>query len=242
MASTERYLRQMILPGMGQEGQHKLADSTVGVMGVGGLGSPVSTYLAGAGVGRLILADPQVPDMTNLNRQIMHWEEDVGKVSKPASAAWKLKRFNPQVEVEVHQVEVTPDNIAEVFRGADVIIDCLDSIPPRLVLNDHALQTSTPFVHAAVEGLHGQITVIDKGTPCLRCLFPRVPERKRMFPILGPTAGVFGCLEAAEAIKLLTGIGQPLRSRLLIGDLEHNSWETIEIFPADNCPACGKRR
>jgi molybdopterin/thiamine biosynthesis adenylyltransferase len=242
MARTDRYVRQMMIPGLGERGQEKLAGGTVAIMGVGGLGSPAAYYLAGAGIGRLILADPQVPDVTNLNRQILHWEEDVGTVSKPDSAAWKLKRFNPLVEVEAHAIEITPENIAEVFRGADVILDCLDSFPPRFVLNDHALRTSTPFVHAAVEGMHGQITVIEKGrTPCLRCLFPRAPEKKGTFPILGATAGVFGCLQAAEAVKLLTGIGQPLRSKLLIGDLEFNSWEAIDILPAGNCPACGER-
>jgi len=240
MARTDRYVRQMMLPGFGEDGQDKLAGSTVAIMGVGGLGSPAAYYLAGAGVGRLILADPQTPDVTNLNRQILHWEEDVGAVPKAESAAWKLRRFNPHVEVEAHDIEVTPANIAGVFRGADVILDCLDSFAPRFVLNDHALRTSTPFVHAAVEGMHGQITVIEKGrTPCLRCLFPRAPE-KRLFPILGSTAGVFGCLQAAEAVKLLTGVGQPLRSKLLVGDLERNSWETIDILPAENCPTCGE--
>lgn len=231
----------MMLPGLGEDGQSKLDESTVGIMGVGGLGSPAATYLAGAGVGKLILADPQTPDVTNLNRQILHWQEDVGSASKVASAAWKLRRFNPSVEVEAHAVEVTADNIAGVFRGADVILDCLDSFPPRFVLNDHALRSSTPLVHAAVEGMHGQVTVIEKGrTPCLRCLFPRAPAKRTLFPILGPTAGVFGCLQAAEAIKLITGIGRPLCSQLLVGDLEHNSWETIDILAAENCPACGK--
>jgi molybdopterin/thiamine biosynthesis adenylyltransferase len=242
MERSGRYERQIALPGLGEEGQRKLAGSTVGIMGVGGLGSPAAFYLVGAGVGRLILADPQVPDVTNLNRQILHWEEDVGVLSKTGSAAWKLKRFNAQVKIEVHEIKVTPDNIAGVFRGADVILDCLDSFPPRFVLNDHAMRTSTPFVHAAVEGMHGQITVIEKGrTPCLRCLFPRAPVGSGSFPILGATAGVFGSLQAAEAIKLITGIGQPLRSKLLVGDLEYNSWETIEILPTENCPVCGKR-
>lgn len=242
MVGTERYVRQMMLPGLGEKGQEKLAGSTVAIMGVGGLGSPAAYYLAGAGVGKLILADPQVPEITNLNRQILHWEEDVGTIPKAASAAWKLRRFNPYIEVEAHWIEVTPANIADLFRGADVILDCLDSLAPRFVLNEHALRTSTPFVHAAVEGMHGQITVIEKGrTPCLRCLFPRAPEQRRILPILGPTAGVFGCLQAAEAVKLLTGMGEPLRSKLLVGDLEHNAWETIDVLPAENCPACGGR-
>lgn len=239
MNGEGRYARQEMLPGMGSEGQRKLAQSCVGIMGIGGLGSPAAYYLAGAGVGKLVLADPQVPEITNLNRQILHWEEDVGIVPKAASAAWKLRRFNPGTEIEAHCVEVTKENIAWMFREADIILDCLDSLPPRFVLNEHAMRTSTPFVHAAVEGLHGQVTVIEPGrTPCLRCLFPRVPEHDRTFPILGPAAGVFGCLQAAEAIKMIAGLGEPLRSKLLVGDLEHNLWETIEVRPAEGCPAC----
>jgi molybdopterin/thiamine biosynthesis adenylyltransferase len=242
MEGLERYVRQMMIPGLGEDGQNKLAKSTVGIMGVGGLGSPAATYLAGAGIGKLILADPQIPDMTNLNRQTLHWQEDVGSRPKVESAAWKLRRFNPSVDIETHEVKVTDENIAEVFKGADIVLDCLDSIPPRLVLNDYALRSSTPLVHAAVEGMHGQVTVVEKGrTPCLRCLFPRAPVRTSPFPILGPVAGVFGCLEAAEAIKLITGVGRPLRSQLLVGDMEHNCWETIDILPAENCPACGER-
>lgn len=230
-----------MIPGLGAEGQDRLAGSTVGIMGVGGLGSPAACYLAGAGVGRLILADPQVPELSNLNRQVLHWDEDIGARPKAQSAAWKLRRFNPEIIIEPRDVEVTADNIASVFRHADVILDCLDSFAPRFVLNAHALRSSTPFVHAAVEGMHGQVTVIERDrTPCLRCLFPRAPERKTAFPILGPVAGVFGCLQAAEAVKLITGVGRPLRSQLLLGDLEHNSWETIEVLPAENCPACGK--
>ncbi|MBI0584232.1 MAG: HesA/MoeB/ThiF family protein [Methanomassiliicoccus sp.] len=241
MSSMDRYVRQMIIPGFGEEGQRRLSGSTVGIMGVGGLGSPAATYLAAAGIGRLVLADPQTPDDTNLNRQILHWDEDVHVRPKPESAAWKLRRLNPGIEVEARTVEVTEKNIEEVFRDADVLLDCLDSYPPRFVLNDHALRSSTPLVHAAVEGLRGQLTVVEKGrTPCLRCLLPSAPPKTAVFPILGPVAGVFGCLQAAEAIKLLTGVGEPLRSSLLIGDLQYNSWDTISISPAENCPACGK--
>jgi molybdopterin/thiamine biosynthesis adenylyltransferase len=230
-----------MLPEIGEVGQEKLRHSTVGVMGVGGLGSPASYYLAAAGVGRIIIADLEVPDLTNLNRQILHWDEDVGRWGKTRSAAWKLRRFNPEVEVVEKEGEVTAGNIANVFAGADVILDCLDSLPARYILNDHSLASNVPFVHAAVEGWHGQVISIVPGKgPCLRCLFPSSPERKGAFPILGVTAGVFGCLEAAEAIKLITGAGEPLVSKLLVGDLSCNAWETIEVARAENCPACKK--
>jgi molybdopterin-synthase adenylyltransferase len=239
--SSQRYVRQIGLQGFGEEGQERLRRSTVGIMGIGGLGSPAAFYLAGAGVGRLILADPQGPDLTNLNRQLLHWEEDVGKRSKPRSAAWKLERFNSEVEIVARTEEVTPENIGEVFGGSDVLLDCLDGFPARYVLNDHSVATGVPFVHAAVEELHGQVTTIIPGrTPCLRCLFPRAPPMKGPFPILGATAGVFGSIQAAEAVKLLTGVGEPLCSKLLVGDLQFNCWETIEVVRADHCPVCGK--
>lgn len=239
--SSQRYARQIILPGFGEEGQELLRRSTVGIMGIGGLGSPAAYYLAAAGVGRLILADPQGPDLTNLNRQLLHWEEDVGQGSKPRSAAWKLERFNSEVEVIARTEEVTPNNIGEVFDGADVILDCLDGFPARYVLNDHSVATGVPFIHAAVEEMHGQVTTIIPGrTPCLRCLFPRAPPKRGAFPILGATAGVFGSIQAAEAVKLLTGVGEPLCSKLLVGDLQYNSWETIEVVRADRCLVCKK--
>jgi molybdopterin/thiamine biosynthesis adenylyltransferase len=179
--------------------------------------------------------------VSNLNRQVLHWEEDIGGGSKSGSAAWKLGRFNSEIEVVARTEEVTPANIAEVFAGVDVILDCLDGFPARYVLNEHSLAAGVPFVHAAVEGWHGQITTIVPGKgPCLRCLFPTAPPKRGAFPILGATAGVFGCMEAAEAVKLITGVGEPLCSKLLVGDLEDNCWETIEVLRADRCPACKK--
>lgn len=231
----------MLIPSIGSEGQERLSGSTVGIMGVGGLGSPAALYLAAAGVGHLILADPQSPDVTNLNRQILHWDEDVEARTKPESGAWKLRRLNPTIQVDALTVRVTEENIREIFGGVDIILDCLDSFPPRFVLNQHCVSTGTPFVHAAVEGLHGQLTVVMPGkTPCLACLLPRPPPPRSEFPILGATAGVFGCLQAAEAVKLITGAGEPLCSKLLVGDLEQNYWEIIEISTAEGCPVCGR--
>jgi len=234
-----RYARQVMIPEIGEDGQERLRRSTVGIMGIGGLGSPASLYLAAAGVGRLILADMQAPDITNLNRQVLHWDEDLGTRGKVSSAAWKLRRFNPGIEVEERELEVSAANIADVFAGADVMVDCLDSFPARYILNEHSLSAGVPFVHAAVEGWHGQVTTIIPGRgPCLRCLFPAAKARTGTIPILGATAGVFGCLEAAEAIKLITGAGEPLSSKLLVGDLSCNTWETIDVSRAEDCPAC----
>ena len=236
--TADRYARQSTL--LSADGQRKLADATVGVMGVGGLGSPAAMYLAAAGIGRLILADPQMPEESNLNRQVLHWPEDVGTVMKVDSAARKLRAFNPDTEIVPRAVSVTPDNIATVFDGCSIIMDCLDNVPARMVLNDHAIEAATPIVHGAVEGWHGQVTVVVPGeTPCLACLFPRAPARTGV-PIMGATAGAFGCIQAGEAIKLITGIGQPLTSRMLIGDLQSQYWEVVDVGRAQGCPACSR--
>ncbi|MEM2943861.1 MAG: ThiF family adenylyltransferase [Methanomassiliicoccales archaeon] len=236
----ERYSRQIMIEGFGEDGQRKLAEATIGIMGQGGLGSPVSTYLAAAGVGRLILVDYQIPDISNLNRQVLHWEEDVEKrTPKVQSAAWKLTRLNSSIEVIPKMVKVTDENIDSVFEGADLIIDCLDDFTPRYMLNDYCIRKKMPLIHGAVEGFHGQITTIIPGeTPCLRCLFPKPPPKKGIFPIIGVTAGIFGILEAAEAIKLITHLGEPLKSKLLIGDLLYQYWEAIEVCRTDKCPVC----
>lgn len=235
---NERYARQALLPGM-EEGQERLRRAAVGIMGVGGLGSPAALYLAAAGVGRLVLADPQLPELSNLNRQVLHWTEDVGAAPKVASAARKLRALNPEVEVAERAVEVTEDNIGEVFAGCDLLVDCLDSLAPRMVLNAHALRAGVPLVHGAVEGWHGQVTVVLPGrTPCLACLFPRPVKRTAPLPIMGATAGVFGALQAAEAVKVLTGAGGVLASRMLVGDLLGQHWEVVDIGRAEGCPAC----
>jgi len=230
----------MALPSLGERGQRKLADATVGIMGMGGLGSPASMYLAAAGVGTLILVDDQVPDLTNLNRQVLHWERDVDDgVPKVESAASKLRSLNSDISVQTKAVRVTEDNIEKVLRDADLMVDCLDDFSPRYVLNKYCISHSKPFVHGAVEGFHGQVTSIVPGkSPCLKCIFPNPPPRKEEFPILGVTAGVFGVLEASEAIKLISGIGKPLISRLLVGDLSCQEWDAIEVSRTEGCAVC----
>ncbi|MDD1773771.1 MAG: HesA/MoeB/ThiF family protein [Methanomassiliicoccales archaeon] len=238
---VERYSRQMMVEGIGESGQRKLSNATVAVMGIGGLGSPATMYLAAAGVGKIILVDYQTPDISNLNRQVLHWERDVAEGrSKVESAAWKARELNSDIEVVTKRIKVTEQNIEEVFAEADVILDCLDDFSPRYLLNDFCVREGVPFVHAAVEGFNGQMTTILPGkTPCLKCLFPVEPPKKAVFPIVGVTAGVFGTLEAAEAFKLISGIGEPLLSKLMVGDLLHDHWEIIEICRVDTCMVCG---
>ncbi|WP_456365344.1 ThiF family adenylyltransferase [Thermococcus sp.] len=226
-AELERYDRQIML--IGEEGQEKLKAATVAVAGVGGLGSPVAYYLTAAGIGRIILIDSEKPELSNLNRQILHWEEDLGKRSKSESAAWKLKRFNSDVEVIARAERLTAENVGRVVGDADVVVDCLDNFETRFLLDDFAAEKGIPLVHGAVEGTYGQVTTIVPGkTRRLREVFKNV-RRSGKFPIIGATAGVVGSIQAMEVIKLLTGIGEPLLNRLLIVDLAHNGFEVVEL-------------
>lgn len=237
----ERYHRQLIIPDVGEEGQRKLAAATVGILGQGGLGSPCTLYLAAAGVGRLILVDQKPPKLSNLNRQVLHDESDVMEgTPKAKSAERRVRALNSDIEVESHNIVVDEENIGRVFRDADIIADCLDDFAPRYILNDYCVKEGKPFVHCGVESFNGQMTTIVPGeTPCLRCILPNVPSRREDLPIIGSTAGVFGAMEAAEVIKLIVGVGKPLKSRLLFGDLKYQSWDIIEVSRSEQCPACG---
>jgi molybdopterin/thiamine biosynthesis adenylyltransferase len=236
-----RYLRQIAIAGFGDGSQESLKRSTVTVMGAGGLGSPVSMYLAAAGVGRLILVDFQSPELSNLNRQVLHWESDVvDGTMKAVSAANKLREMNSEIEIVPKVAKIGTDDLGGVVEDSSVIVDCLDNFEARKILNVHCVKEQIPYVHAAVEGFSGQLTVIIPGrTPCLECLFPISPSRRGLVPIIGFTAGVFGCMEAAEAVKLITGVGEPLAGKVLMGDLSINYWETIEVERNTHCPVCG---
>ncbi|NJE46162.1 adenylyltransferase [Thermococcus sp. GR7] len=224
----ERYDRQIMI--FGKEGQEKLKNSKVAVVGVGGLGSPVAYYLAAAGIGTLLLIDEQTPELSNLNRQILHWEEDLDKNPKPISAKWKLERFNSDIKIETFVGRLSEENIDEVLEGVDVIVDCLDNFETRFLLDDYAQRKKIPLVHGAVEGTYGQVTTIVPGfTKSLREIFPNVGRKKEKFPILGATAGVIGALQAMEVVKLLTGIGEPLLNKLLIVDLAFNTFDVVEL-------------
>jgi len=223
----ERYDRQIMI--FGKEGQEKLKRAKVAVVGVGGLGSPVAYYLAAAGIGTLLLIDEQKPELSNLNRQILHWEEDIGR-PKPLSAKWKLERFNSDIRIETFVGKLTAENIEEVLEGVDVIVDCLDNFETRFLLDDYSQKKGVPLVHGAVEGTFGQVTTIVPGkTKSLREIFPNVKEKKGKFPIIGAAAGVIGSIQAMEVIKLLTGLGEPLLNKLLLVDLAYNTFDVVEL-------------
>jgi molybdopterin/thiamine biosynthesis adenylyltransferase len=237
----ERYDRQLLIEGIGEEGQAKIRDATVGIIGMGGLGSPVSMYLAAAGIGVLIIVDDQKVEASNLNRQTLHWQEDAdASRSKVDSAASKLIAMNPTLKVRRHPQRIGPENIRALMDGADILVDCTDNFETRMILNEFAIHESKPLVHGAVESLHGQITTMIAGrTPCLRCIFPHPPRRKASIPVLGSAAGVIGTIQATEVIKLITGLGEPLFGKLLVVDLRSNCYETVCIERDPNCCACG---
>lgn len=244
LRDKDRYRRQLIIEGFGEEAQLKLKKATVGILGVGGLGSPATMYLAAAGVGRILLVDDQIPEMSNLNRQVLHWLRDVSASRlKVESAAWKIKEMNEEVQVLERCERVTKESISSVLSDADVILDCTDNFETRYALNSFCVETRKPFVHAGVEGMHGQITTIVPGeTPCLRCLFPKAPPKKGELPVLGAVAGVFGAMQAAEAIKLITGVGEALKGQMVLGDLRTNVWDRVEVQRDRSCPTCSGLR
>jgi adenylyltransferase/sulfurtransferase len=227
----------MLMRNWGEEGQAKLRSSTVFIAGAGGLGCPVAIYLAVAGIGRLRICDRGVPELSNLNRQILHMEWDIGK-NKAYSAKETLLDLNPHVDVVALAEEITGNAVQYLVGDSDIIIDCLDNFPARHILNKFAVQKGLPFVHAGIHGLSGQLTFIHTPeTPCLYCLFPGSPPQE-IFPVAGVTPGVIGVLEAAEAIKWIVGIGENLKGRLLIWDGELMQFQNIPIKKDPHCPVC----
>ncbi len=238
-AGLERYSRQ--LPLLGVEGQSRLSRTSVGVVGLGGLGSAVALYLAAAGVGRLILVDSDVVEVHNLNRQVLYGEADLG-LPKPFMAARRLRALNGDVEVVPVRGRVGEDHVWDALGEADILVDCLDNWEARLALGDYAWERGVPLVHAAVEGWHGQATVVKRGeTICLHCLAPRRAARRGPIPVLGPVAGVLGLIEALEAVKIATGAARPLYNKLLVVDLRDYSMDTVDLAPVP-CEECKRAR
>ena len=239
----ERYDRQIRLPALGEEGQRRLKGAKVVVVGAGGLGSPCSIYLAVAGVGHIVIYDSDVVELSNLNRQILHGDEDIGR-PKAVSAREKLQRLNGAISIETRMERLDEANVDEAIRDADVVVDCLDNFATRYLLNEACIRLGKPLVHATIYGLEGHLTTIIPGkTPCLVCLYgPERPPEIKPFPVIGVTPGVIGTLEALEAIKLITGMGRTLAGRFLRFDGEEMTFEIFEIRRKSNCPACGNLR
>jgi adenylyltransferase/sulfurtransferase len=238
-----RYARHIVLPQLGGRGQRKLLDSRVLVVGVGGLGSPVSLYLGAAGVGTIGLVDNDVVDVSNLQRQIVHRDANIGK-PKVASAAEALRALNPDVNVVQHPVTFSSANAMELVAGYDLVVECSDNFPSKYLANDACVLADKPLVWGAVFQFDGQMSaVLPRRGPCYRCIFPTPPPPGSVptcveAGVLGALVGVIGSWQALEAIKLLAGIGEPLVGRLLILDGLSATADTIEVRRRSDCALC----
>ncbi len=239
-----RYSRHILLPEVGEEGQARLLESRVLLIGAGGLGSPAALYLAAAGVGTLGIVDFDVVDATNLQRQILHNLDRVGQL-KVESARETLAALNPDVKIEPYAARLSADNVLDVMGDYDVVVDGADNFPTRYLVNDASLHLRTPVVHGSIFRFEGQVSVFwPYEGPCYRCLFPEPPPPE-LAPscaeagVLGVLPGIVGSLEAMEAIKLLLGIGEPLVGRLLTYDALSEEFRTLKLRRDPDCPACG---
>lgn len=236
----ERYQRQIMLEGFGEAGQEKLKQSKVFIAGAGGLGSAIAVYLAAAGVGSLRIVDNDIVELSNLNRQILHWNEDIGK-PKTEVAKIKLECLNPNVKVEITTETITQTNAIDLIDNAELILDALDNFPVRYILNKAALVKNIPFFHGAIRGFDGMATtIIPKKTACLRCIFPNSPPSSTV-PVIGVTPAIIGSIQATEAIKYIVGIGQLLTNRLLIFDGLSCKFNEVLLKRNPACPDCGDK-
>jgi adenylyltransferase/sulfurtransferase len=235
-----RYARQLMMPEVGEDGQRLLAASRVLIVGAGGLGSPAALYLAAAGVGTLGILDADLVEVSNLQRQILHGMHNLGK-PKVVSAERRITDLNPGIKVNTHQVRIIADNAASLFNQYDLILDCSDNLPTRLVVSDACANSGKTEVFAAIWHYHGQATVFSPGRGCYRCLFPRAEETAPQGPIgvIGVAPGMLGTIQAAEAIKIITGRGRSLHNRLLLCDLLHMEFHDLSWKRNPSCPICG---
>jgi molybdopterin/thiamine biosynthesis adenylyltransferase/rhodanese-related sulfurtransferase len=244
VATNPRYARHLVMPEVGPEGQGKLAQAKVLFIGAGGLGSPGLLYLAAAGVGTIGIVDFDVVDLSNLQRQVVHAENRIG-MKKTASAAMTIKALNPEVKVVEHDEMLTEQNVDRLIHGYDLVIDGTDTFETRYWLNDAAVRSATPVVHASVFRFEGQLTVfVPFEGPCYRCLYPTPPPPElapgcSVAGVLGVVPGVMGLLQATEAVKLILGIGDSLVGRLLIWDALDGTFTELELQRDPKCPACG---
>lgn len=237
-----RYSRQIMVRGFDLEGQERLLNSRLLIIGLGGLGSPASLYLAAAGVGTLLLADDDVVDMTNLQRQILHRTKDIGR-PKTDSAREQINALNDEVNVITLNERLTEERLTELVATVDVVLDGSDNFSTRFAVNAACVSASKPLVSAAVIGMDGQIGVFrpDLGGPCYRCVFADTGEEAQSCSetgVLGPLTGVMGSLQAVEAVKVLSGLGEPLNSRLLVVDALTQTWRRMNLQRDPSCPVC----
>ena len=245
----KRYARHIILPEVGGKGQEKLLSSKVLVIGAGGLGSPAILYLAAAGVGTIGIVDFEVVDFSNLQRQVIHDTQRVG-IPKVESARMTVEKLNPDVKVITYNTMINKNNIMDIIKDYDVVLDGTDNFPTRFLINDACYFAGKPLVSAAMLRFEGQVSVFDfrnkEQSPCYRCLFPEPPP-PGLVPscqeagILGSIGGIIGCIQATEAIKLLLGIGEPLVGKLLIMDALSMDFRKVKLRKDPSCPLCSEK-
>ncbi|GAA1518613.1 adenylyltransferase/sulfurtransferase MoeZ [Sphaerisporangium rubeum] len=242
---VRRYSRHLIIPDVGMAGQKRLKNAKVLCVGAGGLGSPALLYLAAAGVGTLGIVDFDVVDESNLQRQVIHGQSDIGRL-KAESAAASVREINPYVEVIIHNVALTTDNVMDIFAGYDLIVDGTDNFATRYMVNDAAVLLGKPYVWGSIYRFDGQASVFwSEHGPCYRCLYPEPPP-PGMVPscaeggVLGVLCASIGSIQVNEAIKVITGVGEPLVGRLMIYDALEMKYRDVKVRKDPECPLCGK--
>jgi adenylyltransferase/sulfurtransferase len=241
-----RYRRQIIFGEIGESGQQTLQNSKVLVVGAGGLGSPVLYYLTAVGIGTIGVVDADVVELSNLNRQILHFEADIG-MGKTKSAVSKLKAFNSKTIFREHTVKLNHKNVDTIMEPYDLIVDCVDNLETRYLVNQASYLQKKPLVEAGIMGFEGFVMSIipDKG-PCYECFNPKIPSKKPAHaappPVVGATAGIAGSMQAVEAVKILLGVGKPLTSRLLIFDALNAEFSLVALAKSERCPVCGSKK
>ena len=241
----ERYARHVILDMVGEKGQVKLLNSKVLVIGAGGLGSPVLLYLAAAGIGTLGIVDFDTVDETNLQRQIIHTEEDVGR-AKIVSAKEKIELLNNEIEINTYRTRIDEDNAEEIMQGYDIIVDGSDNFTTRYLINEIAWRLKKPLVSGAISRFEGQLMVLDAthDTPCYQCVFPTAPDLENVsrcdtVGVFGVIVGIVGTMQANEVLKIILGIGTPLHGKMLMVDALDSMYKTFKTTKDENCKICG---
>jgi len=235
----ERYDRQIRF--FGVEGQRKLMKSSVMIAGIGGLGSLAAIYVVMAGIGKVLLVDKGKVELSNLNRQILYSPNDIGKI-KVKIAERKLKELNPEVKIEGIHLELNEDNVFDLVKEVDLVIDGMDNYKARFAINKACIAENKIFIHGAVHGMVGQMmTIIPRKGPCLRCILPEEPPTFEIIPIVNSIPAVIASLEVTETIKVLTGIGEPAIGKLIIYDGESMKFYEIKVKRKNNCIDCGEQ-
>lgn len=240
-----RYSRQIMLPGFDIEGQQKLLDAHVLIMGLGGLGSPVAMYLAAAGVGKLTLVDFDFVDLTNLQRQIIHNTESLSQ-PKVESAAAAIAKLNPEVETVCINQKLDEQPLVDLLSDVTLVVDATDNFATRFMINRACYASRTPLVSGAAIRMEGQVSVFDftnPQSPCYRCLYDEDGDEDNTCSengVMAPMVGIIGSIQAIEAIKLISHYGETLTGKLLITDAMFQDWRTMKLKKAPNCPVCGK--